>query len=211
MNEFSRTFSTETILKTSSGKRRQTREFKTTITATEEECHALEMRFELDKLYSLKADLSISCCNVLGGSRSKGLVTVDVQGTINASLNRTCVRTNKEFVESFDCKFDSIVKPTSNGFFRMEDDDAWNSSKFNKKKQKLKSAQLSNLEDLLELQDSLDASEGAREDIIEDEHIYSLSTGLLDVGELVAQNFWLGLDPYPKLPGSEPVEMSISG
>merc|ERR1719329_342487 len=74
MNEFSRTFCTETILKTSSGKRRRTREFKTTITATEEECHALEMRFDLDKLHSLKADLSISWSNVLGGSRSKGLV-----------------------------------------------------------------------------------------------------------------------------------------
>lgn len=209
-NEFSRTLSTENILKTASGNRRRAREFKTSISATEEECRALEVRFELKKLHSLEAEVSISSNNVGGATRSKGLVTVDVHGIINASLTRTCVRTNKDFVESFELNFDSIVKPTSNGFFQVEDDDAWCSSE-TRKKPKLKSTRLNNLEDLLELQDSLDGSQGARDDVIEDEHIYSLSTGLLDVGELVAQNFWLALDPYPKLPGSEPVEASISG
>jgi len=210
MNEFSRTLNTEKILKTASGNRRRSRDFKIIISATEEECHGLERRFELNKLHSLEADLSISSNNVGGSSRSNGPVTVYVEGTIHASLTRSCIRTNKEFVESFECKVDSLVKPTSNAFFRMEDDDALHYSE-SKKKQKLKSAQVNNLEDLLELQDALDASESASEDILEDEHIYSLSTGLLDVGELVAQNFWLALDPYPKLPGSEPVETSISG
>ncbi|CAJ1950353.1 unnamed protein product [Cylindrotheca closterium] len=210
MNEFSRTLNIEKILKTAGGNRRRTRDFKTVISATEKECHALKLRFELKTLHSLEADLSISSYNVGGDSRSNGLVTVYIEGTISASLTRICVRTNKEFVESFECKVDSLVKPTSNASFRMEDDDASSYSE-SKKKQNLKSAQINNLDDLVELQGILDASENAREDILEDEHIYSLSTGLLDVGELVAQNFWLALDPYPKLPGSDPVEASISG
>ena len=47
--------------------------------------------------------------------------------------------------------------------------------------------------------------------ILEDESIYSLTTGILDVGELVAQTFWLQLDPYPKKPGTGPRTFSISG
>jgi len=34
---------------------------------------------------------------------------------------------------------------------------------------------------------------------------------MLDMGELVSQTFWLNLDPYPKKPGSGPVEFTISG
>ena len=49
------------------------------------------------------------------------------------------------------------------------------------------------------------------ESIIEDESIYSANTGLLDVGELVAQTFWLQLDPYPKKPGTNPIQTSITG
>ena len=136
-----------------------------------------------------------------------------MRGTIQANLTRTCVRTNEEFLESYEGEFDSIVKPTSNDFLRIENDDTLNSSgsSIANKGSKLKAGQLHNLEDLVELQNALDASEGANEDILEDEHIYSVSTGHLDIGELVAQNFWLSLDPYPKLPGSEPIETSISG
>jgi hypothetical protein len=47
--------------------------------------------------------------------------------------------------------------------------------------------------------------------IVEDEAIYSAVTGQLDVGELVAQTFWLQLDPYPKKPGTRPIQISISG
>lgn len=209
MNEFSRTLIIEKILKTTAGNRRRTRDFETIISATEEECHALERRFELNKLHSLEAVLSISSYDVGGGPRRNGLVTVYVEGTINASLTRLCIRTNKEFVESFECKVDSLVKPTSNANFRMDGDDALVYSE-SKKKQKTKSGRMDDLEDLLQLQVALDASENAWEEILEDEHIYSLSTGLLDVGELVAQGFWLALDPYPKFPGSEPVEISIS-
>jgi hypothetical protein len=53
--------------------------------------------------------------------------------------------------------------------------------------------------------------------LVEDEAIYSSQTGMLDVGELVAQTFWLQLDPFPKKPGSNnnnnsgPMEMEITG
>jgi hypothetical protein len=47
--------------------------------------------------------------------------------------------------------------------------------------------------------------------MIEDENIYSATTGKLDVGELVAQVFWVNLDPYPKKPGTSPVVYEISG
>jgi hypothetical protein len=64
----------------------------------------------------------------------------------------------------------------------------------------------------VELQNILDDIEGEYDDLlVEDESIYSLLTGTLDVGELVAQSFWLNLDPYPKKPGSGPIEISISG
>jgi hypothetical protein len=47
--------------------------------------------------------------------------------------------------------------------------------------------------------------------LVEDESIYSSATGVLDVGELVAQTFWLQLDPYPKKPGTGPMEFTITG
>ena len=46
--------------------------------------------------------------------------------------------------------------------------------------------------------------------LMEDESIYPID-GLLDVGELVSQLFWLKLDPYPKKPGTDPVQKSITG
>ena len=49
------------------------------------------------------------------------------------------------------------------------------------------------------------------EEIVEDESIYSASNGILDVGELVAQTFYLNLDRYPKKPGTGPLEYTISG
>ena len=49
------------------------------------------------------------------------------------------------------------------------------------------------------------------EEIVEDESIYSSLNGILDVGELVAQTFYLNLDRYPKKPGTGPLEYTISG
>jgi len=59
--------------------------------------------------------------------------------------------------------------------------------------------------------DFLGDDEGAAADLVEDEAVYSLSSEQLDVGELIAQTFWLQLDPYPKKPGTDPVVWEISG
>jgi hypothetical protein len=63
--------------------------------------------------------------------------------------------------------------------------------------------------DVMELQRMLqyDMSD---DDVMEDEAIFPLD-GMLDIGELVAQLFWLKLDPYPKKPGTDPVQRSITG
>ena len=47
--------------------------------------------------------------------------------------------------------------------------------------------------------------------LVEDESIYSIDSGVLDVGELIAQSFWLQLDPFPKKPGTGPIEYEITG
>eukprot|EP00594_Rhizosolenia_setigera_P010628 CAMPEP_0178954304 /NCGR_PEP_ID=MMETSP0789-20121207/8910_1 /TAXON_ID=3005 /ORGANISM="Rhizosolenia setigera, Strain CCMP 1694" /LENGTH=317 /DNA_ID=CAMNT_0020635679 /DNA_START=113 /DNA_END=1066 /DNA_ORIENTATION=+ len=47
------------------------------------------------------------------------------------------------------------------------------------------------------------------EDLIEDYAVYH--DDVLDIGELVAQMFRMKLDPYPKKPGSQPIQMSITG
>ena len=103
-----------------------------------------------------------------------------------------------------------------------------------KKKKKKKGPTKSNLKDdmmelnrLLSQQDLIDQSTSSNnmmdldfggdfggdgdDSIIEDESIYSAITGILDVGELVAQTFWLQLDPYPKKPGTNPIQTSITG
>ena len=59
------------------------------------------------------------------------------------------------------------------------------------------------------LQDDDDDDELA-DVLMEDQAIYPTG-GQMDLGELVAQLFWLQLDPYPKKPGSEPIQRSISG
>jgi len=74
-----------------------------------------------------------------------------------------------------------------------------------------------NLSDIFDLQAAIQEADlfedddlGAA-DTVEDEGIYSLSSEQLDVGELIAQTFWLQLDPYPKKPGTDPVTWEISG
>lgn len=66
--------------------------------------------------------------------------------------------------------------------------------------------------DVMELQRLLQADINADDDtLMEDEAIYSLQDGNIDVGELVAQLFWFKLDPYPKKPGTDPIQRSITG
>jgi uncharacterized metal-binding protein YceD (DUF177 family) len=210
-NEFSRPIETDDILKTASGNKRRIRDYTLTITANEDECLALAKRFELKSLQALEANLSVRPSD--SHSRSRGFMTCNVEGTINASLTQTCVRTNEDFPVDVEFLVQSIVKPTANNFYVDENEEVSNSFKKSSKDVKnLKSNQLKNMNNMLELQNMLDQIKDEDDDLlVEDESIYSLLTGTLDVGELVAQSFWLQLDPYPHKPGSEPVEISISG
>jgi hypothetical protein len=64
------------------------------------------------------------------------------------------------------------------------------------------------------LEQNIDSNDNNNNDlsIMEDEFIYSTSTSnIFDIGELISQVFWLELDPYPKKPGTGPVQFSISG
>jgi uncharacterized metal-binding protein YceD (DUF177 family) len=210
-NEFSRPLETDKILKTASGNKRRTRDYTLDIVANEKECEALAKRFELKRLQALEAELSVRPSEAHQNSKSRGLMTVYVEGTISASLTQTCVRTNDDFPVNVEFTFQSIVKPTANNFVLEENGEDRKSKKATKDKH-LKGIQLQNLNDIVELQNILDDIEGEYDDLlVEDESIYSLLTGTLDVGELVAQSFWLNLDPYPKKPGSGPIEISISG
>lgn len=59
------------------------------------------------------------------------------------------------------------------------------------------------------LQDMLQEFD-VEEDVVEDEAVLG-PDGYIDIGELVAQLFRLKLDPYPKKPGSKPINLSFSG
>lgn len=212
-NEFSRPLNTDRILKTSSGKQRRAyRDYQTTIEATPEECLALAERFELKTLRSLKAELSLTPpphYNSQGG----GYLTVQVEGSILASLIQTCVRTNEEFEVTVEFPLSAIVRPVSMNF-RFEDkrNEPEPEKKKNKSKKSDRIRQVNDISDLQQrIQQQVDEYDFGTDDMVEDESIYSLSSGMLDVGELVAQTFWLNLDPYPKKPGSGPMEFTISG
>lgn len=210
-NEFSRTLETERILKTPKGNKRRTRDYALKIAADEGECKALAKRFELKTLQGLEAELSIRPSEAHQYSKGRGLITIFVEGTIAASLTQTCVRTNDDFPVNVEFTFQSIVKPTANNFVLEQKSDDENSYKPTREK-RVKVNELQSLDDILELQSILDNGGGEDDELlVEDESIYSLLTGTLDVGELVAQSFWLNLDPYPKKPGSGPIEIEISG
>jgi hypothetical protein len=227
-NEFSRPLNTDRILKTSSGnKRRSYREYQTTIEATAEECSALADRFELKRVDSLKAGLSLSLPTHYTSQSGGGYLIVQVEGSIVASLTQTCVRTNEEFEVTVEFPVSNIVKPVSPSATLQQlqaggDEEAAapapkKQQQNNKKpKKNLRSDRVQNLSgDMTELQQMINRQEDENDfgidDFLEDESIYSLATGNLDVGELVAQTFWLNLDPYPKKPGSGPMEFTISG
>jgi hypothetical protein len=190
------------------------REYTTTVEATLEECQALAKRFELRDLRTLSADLSLRAPE---RSNAGTVLTVKVVGTIQAHLTQTCVRTNEDFDVEVELPLVAIVKPVSMsqmlGTSMDEDDQERGNKPKNKASPKIhNSNQISNLNDVMDLQEMLNRMDDEEEDsLVEDEAIYSLATGILDVGELVAQTFWLNLDPYPKKPGTGPIEIEISG
>jgi len=196
-----------------------------------DECNGLAKRFGLKGLTRL--DATISFRPAPDASGKGGSLPVEAEGTIEAHLTQTCVRTNEEFEVDLEIPLYAIVKPvTSNNDDdlrilqeqqqKQEEEDAASGKKKKVKKPKTdvfhENKKVHNLSDIFDLQSAIleadffgmDGEAGAAE-LVEDEAIYSLSSEQLDVGELIAQTFWLELDPYPKKPGSDPVQWEISG
>jgi hypothetical protein len=204
-NEFSRTVQPERILKSR-------RDFMIDLEATVEERQALASRFDLTEIDALKASLALR-------PESQRTTGVEVEGTVTASVTQTCVRTNEQFQVDLEFPLYCVVRPvrpisqlveeSSSG---MGESRSSQKSTPNNKKTKYRPQDRSIEEmDMLELQKLLQEDISSEESVLmEDEAIYSTAS-LLDVGELVSQLFWLQLDPYPKKPGSEPVQRSITG
>jgi hypothetical protein len=228
-NEFSRPVSTDNILKTAGGKRRVNKDYTIHLEATMEECQALAVRFGLSNIASLQADLAVRrpseevAGSGGGGSSStqnyysNGLVAVQVEGTVAAKVTQTCVRTNEDFEVDVEFPLSALVKPITHKKQKTEEEEIVlrelkRSGGAGAGKNGVKADSVNNLNDIHQLQKLLQEIQADEIDnIIEDESIYSVDTGKLDLGELVAQTFWMTLDPYPKKPGTSPVSFSISG
>jgi len=239
-NEFSRILHVDRIFQ--HRRRSQTganlqRDHEVSVTADAEECKALAKRFDLKGLTRLEAKISFRPESLASASgASSGSLPVEAEGTIEAHLTQTCVRTNEEFEIDVEFPMYAVVKPvTSNNdedlrrlfLQEQEEEAAAEASGKKKKKTNTKKKQpdvfhenkkVHNLSDVFDLQAAIQEAdffgaddEGGAADLVEDEAIYSLSSEQLDVGELIAQTFWLQLDPYPKKPGSDPVTWEISG
>lgn len=240
-NEFSRILHVDRIFQ--HRRRSQTganlqRDHEVSVTADAEECKALAKRFDLKGLTRLEAKLSFRPESLASASgASGGSLPVEAEGTIEAHLTQTCVRTNEEFEIDVEFPMYAVVKPvTSNNdedlrrlFLQQQEEDAAAEASGKKKKKKNtkkkdqpdvfhENKKVHNLSDIFDLQAAIQEAdffgaddEGGAADLVEDEAIYSLSSEQLDVGELIAQTFWLQLDPYPKKPGSDPVSWEISG
>lgn len=232
-NEFSRIIYINRIFQRR-GRNNQQRDHEVKIKADDDECKALATRFELKNIEKLKAKLSFrpaTEAQALGSSG--GGLPVEAEGIIEARLTQTCVRTNEEFEVDVEFPVYLIVKPvTSNNKDdlqlmieqqQQEEEEADNGKKKKKKSQKPKkndvfheNKKTYNLSDIFDLQSAIQEADlggegGGLADLVEDESIYSLSSDQFDVGELIAQTFCLELDPYPKKPGSDPVEWEITG
>jgi len=206
-NEFSRTLRPERILK-QSGSQTQ-RGYETTVTAEPSECEALATRFDLSEISSLAADLSLRPTH----QRS---TSVQVEGTCRATVTQRCVRTNEDFQVNLEFPLFCVVRPVVPLSEQLPGD--IREEKYRKTEPRggqttsyrPDSTNLDEM-DVLELQKMLQMDLSEEEDVlVEDESIYA-TDGLLDVGELVAQLFWLELDPYPKKPGTGPIQRSITG
>ncbi|CAB9516172.1 Uncharacterized ACR, COG1399 [Seminavis robusta] len=248
-NEFCRTVPPDKVLKL--GGKNQHREeqpqYGVDIHASMEECEALAQRFELPKIASLGAHLSLSPeagnnNNAVGGG-SKGML---VGGMGYASVTRICVRTNEPFDTNLEFPIHCLVRPVegSNSMMgpaaafaehnqvKLQRESSSQQRRNNKNSSKRKKTSDEDFlealdqeeeeeEDLIDptellkmqsIMSNLDGGDDATLDdiLMEDDAIYA-TNGMLDIGELTAQLFWLDLDPYPRKPGSEFLQFSISG
>lgn len=228
-NEFSRPLHTRIIL---NSRRNQ---YNVDLSAEQEELDGLAKRFSLPKILKLTADLELRRDR---HSSSSGFECIQVQGAVLSSFTQKCVRTNEEFEVDLDFQFVTTIRSSSNssqsggdnglelGGMRLAQIEGslgggsgWSGK--TKKGQKGKKGKKSgggnrnnNGRTLSEM--NMNGIEGLiqeiyhDEDVIEDQNIFG-DDGFIDVGELVAQCFRTKLDPYPKKPGSKPVNFSITG
>lgn len=238
-NEFSRILHVDRVFqqkrRNASGSTQQ-RDHEVSVNADTEECKALAKRFDLKGLTRLEANLSVRPSSDALGAAAGGSLPIEVEGSIEAHLTQTCVRTNEEFEIDVEFPIYAVVKPvTSNNdedlrrlfLQQQEEEEQMNNNggkkKKNKKNKKRKddvfheNKKTYNLADVFDLQAAIQEADffgdgdGEAADLVEDEAIYSLSSEQLDVGELIAQTFWLQLDPYPKKPGTDSVSWEITG
>jgi len=218
-NEFSRIIRPDRILRT------RRADYRIEVEADLDERRALAGRFDLEAIDRLVASLSLRQERSSSTDRSTD-GSVEVEGTVLASVTQTCVRTNEQFQVDLEFPLYCIVRPVAsmgsllaqqqqrqreNG---RNDSDSKSSSpqSSHRKKDGRRNVSSINDMDVMELQRLLQADISADDDVlIEDDAIYALETGVLDVGELVSQLFWLELDPYPKKPGTDPIQTSITG
>lgn len=237
-NEFSRILHVDRIFRNrrrSDGGGNQKGDHTVSVLADADECGALAKRFDLKGLTKLRADLSFRPAAEALTSGASGSLPVEAEGTIEAHLTQTCVRTNEEFEVDVEFPLYAVVKPVASNndedlrmLFLQQQQQEEEEAASGKKKKKNKKRQPKDdvfhenkreyqLSDVFDLQAAIQEAdffgddEAGAADLVEDEAIYSLSSEQLDVGELIAQTFWLQLDPYPKKPGSDPVSWEISG
>lgn len=238
-NEFSRILHVDRIFqhrRRSSSQSNQQRDHELNVQADADECKALAKRFGLKGLTKLEASLSFRPATeaLATASGAGGSLPVEAEGTIDAHLTQTCVRTNEEFEVDVEFPVYAVVRPVASNndddlkmlFQQQQEEEEAAAASGKKKKKKNKkpkndvfheNKKVHNLSDIFDLQaaiqeaDFLTDDEGGAADMVEDEAIYSVSSEQLDVGEFIAQTFWLELDPYPKKPGSDPVQWEISG
>ena len=218
-NELSRTLQPERILRTGS---RRNSGYQASFKAEPSECQALANRFDLSEISSLAAELTLRPGS--SGNRyysaaissSASSASVLVEGTCRATVTQRCVRTNEDFQIDLEFPLHCVVRPVVASTETLGTEESSNGrtdprgGRSNDYRPDLANNYLDGM-DVLELQRMLQADLSAEDDVLmEDEAIYTVG-GLLDVGELVAQLFWLELDPYPKKPGTGPIQRSITG
>jgi hypothetical protein len=228
-NEFSRTVPADRLSKLSSSSAMSSQQgYTLTIEASEAERRALALRFGLSDIGRLEASVVVQSMLSSGGSSDGG---ISVSGLGLATVTQRCVRTNDDFVVDVEFALDSLVRPVVpvGQDLLLEDNDGPPATSNDAQsrgrrtgspngRSKQKSADLGEIQRLLEqrMQENsfgnvlYNDDEDDAASLMEDEAIYCVN-GALDVGELVAQLFWLQLDPYPKKPGTTPVQRSITG
>jgi hypothetical protein len=206
-NEFSRPLQTERIL-------RMKRDYLIDLEASSEECKALASRFDLSDIAKLEATLKLRQESIGGKGHSTG---VEVDGTVFASVTQRCVRTNEDFQVDLEFPLYCIVRPVVPMYALMNGggEAAESNSIPEKREEKSNNKPNRNVKvgemDMMQLQRMLQQDISDEDDMLmEDEMIYPCD-GALDVGELVAQLFFLKMDPYPKKPGSGFTSFTITG